>query len=138
MSYGVSAALQSAVFGALQSDAALAALVGDAIFDSSPAGTMPALYVALGPERVVDAGDMTGAGARHDFEISVVTEAAGFLKAKQAATAISDALHGTDLTLTRGTLVGLWFRKASAARDGDGRRRIDMTFRARVEDTVAP
>jgi hypothetical protein len=29
--------------------------------------------------------------------------------------------------------VGLWFRRAKAAREG-GLRRIDLTFRARVED----
>ena len=61
-------------------------------------------------------------------------ENAGFLSAKEAAAAVSDALHDADLTLGRGRLVGLWFHKAKASLAGEGRRRIDLTFRARVED----
>ena len=45
MSYAVSGALQAAVFAALSGDAALAALVGSAIYDAVPAGTVPDLYV---------------------------------------------------------------------------------------------
>ncbi|MBP0480995.1 DUF3168 domain-containing protein [Sagittula salina] len=138
MTYAVSASLQTAVYGLLQADAALGALVGAAIFDRPPAGSMPGLYVALGPERVREAGDKTAYGAWHEFEVSVVTESAGFLDAKNAAGAISDVLHGADVALGRGVLVGLWFLRARAGLETDGRRRIDLTFRARVEDTVAP
>ncbi|WP_425071042.1 DUF3168 domain-containing protein [Sagittula sp. S175] len=138
MTYALSGALQTAVYGLLQADPALETLVGEAIFDCPPAGTLPPLYVALGPERVREAGDKDGNGAWHEFDISVVTENAGFLTAKQAAGAISDALHGADLTLGRGVLVGLWFLRAKAGLEADGRRRIDLTFRARVEDVVAP
>ena len=138
MTYAVSAALQTAVYQALQNDVALAALVDGAIFDGVPPGVLPALYVALGPERVSEAGDSTGDGAVHDFTVSVVSQNAGFLGAKQAAAAISDTLHDATLSLNRGTLVGLWFRKAVATRETDGRRRIDLSFRARVEDTVTP
>ena len=138
MTYAVSAALQTAVFGRLQSDAALSALIGDAVYDCPPPGTLPPVYVALGPEKVSDAGDSTGDGARHDFTVSVIADTAGFLPAKEAAGAITDALHGEDFPLSRGALVGLWFRKAVARHDADGRRRIDLVFRARTEDTVAP
>lgn len=138
MSYAVSAALQAAVYGALQADAALEALVGEAIYDALPAGSAPPLYVALGPEQVKDASDGTGAGAWHDLTVSVVTEAAGFHGAKAAAAAVSDVLHGAALTLTRGRLVGLWFRKAKAGRASGGLRRIDLSFRARVEEDAAP
>lgn len=138
MTYAVSGALQTAVYGLLAADAALGALVGAAIFDCPPAGTVPPLYVALGPERVREAGDTGGNGAWHEFDVSVVTENAGFLSAKQAAGAVCDALHGADAPLGRGLLVGLWFLRARAGLETDGRRRIDLTFRARVEDTVAP
>ena len=50
MSYGVAAALQQAVFERLRGDAALEALVGDAIYDAVPNGAVPPLYVTLGPE----------------------------------------------------------------------------------------
>jgi hypothetical protein len=137
MSYAVASALQTAVFGQLTADAALSALVGDDIFDAPPAGTLPGLYVTLGPEVAEDAGDMTGRGAWHDFTISVVGDSCGFMQAKETAGAVSDALHGAALPLNRGTLVGLWFRKARAGIEKDGRRKIDLIFRARVED-VAP
>ncbi|MDJ0821460.1 MAG: DUF3168 domain-containing protein [Paracoccaceae bacterium] len=134
MSYAVSAPLQAAIYQHLQADTALEQFVGDAIYDALPAGPLPSIYVALGPESVRQAGDVSGAGAWHDLIVSVVTDAAGFQAAKDAAGAISDALDGAGLTLSRGRLVGLWFRSAKAKRETGGLRRIDMTFRARVED----
>ncbi|WP_375258394.1 DUF3168 domain-containing protein [Citreimonas sp.] len=133
MSYALAAPLQMAVYQRLISDETLDALVGGNVFDAVPQGTLPRLYVALGAETVKDAGDATGAGAWHEFVISVVSENAGFQNAKEAAAAISDALDGADLALSRGRLVGQWFRRAKAAREG-GQRRIDLTFHARVED----
>ena len=51
------------------------------------------------------------------------------------ATAISDVLVDADLTLSRGSLVGLYFVSAKARRVQDSDvRRIDLKFRARVED----
>ncbi|MGV6812467.1 MAG: DUF3168 domain-containing protein [Brevirhabdus sp.] len=135
MSYGVSAALQRAVFEALSADADLAAIVGDAIYDAAPEGDLPQSYVTIGREEVRDRSDKTGRGARHDFTVSVVSEAAGFAHAKRAAGAISDALIDAPLTLSRGHLVSLTFLRATARRVGTGRtRRIDLRFRARVED----
>ena len=52
--------LQTAVYEALRADPALAALVGDAIYDAMPVTAPTGTYVALGPEDVTDAGDMTG------------------------------------------------------------------------------
>lgn len=135
MSYALSAPLQAAVFGALSADAALNALVGEAIFDAEPAGALPLSYVSLGGERARDRSDKTGGGALHEFDIAVVTEAEGFLTAKQIAAAVSDALVDADLPLSRGRLVYLRFVRARAARAERGRiRRIDLTFRARVQD----
>ncbi|PQO22346.1 DUF3168 domain-containing protein [Rhodobacteraceae bacterium WD3A24] len=134
MSYAISRALQEAVYQHLAADAALAALVGGVIHDAVPPGEAPSLYVLLGPEEVRDRSDVTGPGADHDFTVSVVSDAAGFDAAKQTAAAVSDALVDAPLSLTRGRLVGLWFRRARAERrDGGTRRRIEMTFRARVE-----
>ena len=135
MSYGAAAALQAAVYQRLMADSALDALVGGAIFDSAPAGPVPGTYVAIGPEAVRDASDKTGRGAVHDFTVSVVTDEAGFQPAKAAAAAVSDALVGAQLLLLRGRLVGLWFVRASARRaEAGAQRRIDLLFRARVED----
>ncbi|MGB1235074.1 MAG: DUF3168 domain-containing protein [Planktomarina sp.] len=135
MTYAISAALQAAVYQCLINDAVVTALVGADIYDALPSGAVPNTYVSLGPEEVADASDKTGYGARHNFTISVVTDTSGFQSAKDVGGAICDALLDTDLTLTRGTLVGLWFDKAKAARTDNGTsRRIDLTFRARVQD----
>lgn len=134
MSYGSAAALQGAVYQALLADAALQALVGGAIYDAVPPGTTTGTYVSLGPEDARDASDMTGEGARHDFVVSVISDEAGFAQAKEVAAAISDVLVGADLVLARGTLVALWFLRAQARRvEKADTRRIDLTFRARID-----
>ncbi|WP_420863755.1 DUF3168 domain-containing protein [Algirhabdus cladophorae] len=136
MSYGVSAALQQAVYQQLSNDASITALVGSAVYDTIPSGTLPDTYVSLGPEVVRDRSDKTGSGANHIFEVSVVTTIAGFATAKSVGAAISDALHRADMALSRGTLVGLVFVRADAKRIGSGdTRRIDLKFRARVDDS---
>lgn len=138
MTYALSASLQTAVFGLLQDNMQLGLMVDGNIFDNPPSGPLPAMYVALGPERVRDASDGSDSGAWHEFVISVVSENSGFLGAKQAAGLVCDSLQDAQVALTRGRLIGMWFRKATAKRETDGRRRIDLTFRARVEDTTAP
>lgn len=136
MSYGMAAALQSAVYQHLLADTGVSALVGAAIYDALPAGTLPQTYVTLGPEEVRDGSDRSGAGAVHRFTVVVVTDAAGFGAAKTLAAAICDALVDASPTLSRGRLVGLWFERAAARRTGTtgATRRIDLRFRARVED----
>jgi len=137
MSYAMAAALQEAVYQRLAGDAALAALVGGAIFDAPPEGDLPTIYVALGAESVRDRSDISGAGAWHRFVVSVITDAAGFHAAKEAAGAVSDALIDAPLVLTRGRLVALNFERARARRvDRGDKRRIDLTFRARVDAAV--
>jgi hypothetical protein len=104
-----------------------------AIYDAvppSPAST----FVLIGPEDVRDASDKTGPGAEHLVSVSVIGDGSGFLTVKTIAAAISDALVGVSLTLSRGRLVSLAFQRASARRIDEGEvRRIDLTFRARIE-----
>jgi len=79
-------------------------------------------------------GDGSGRGAWHRFVVSVVTDAAGFHAAKQVAGVVSEALIDAPLTLTQGRLVALDFERARARREDRGdKRRIDLTFRARVD-----
>jgi len=135
MSYGMSGALQEAVFQALQSDAVLAGLVGTDIFDAAPPGVVPNIYVSLGPEDVKDRSDQTGAGALHAFTVSVVSQQSGFRSAKEAAAAVSDVLTGAGLVLSRGRVVFLNFLSARANRVQDEDvRRIDLRFQAHLED----
>ena len=138
MSFGQSAALQGAIFGALTRDAVLAGLVGDAIYDAVPLGTLPDLYVRMGTEDVRDASDISGAGAEHRLTVTVITTQPGFTAAKVVAGAVSDVLHDAALTLARGRLSSLRFERAQVKRTDSGEaRQIDLRFRARVED-VAP
>lgn len=137
MSYAMAAALQAAIWQHLSADAGLGTLVGGAVYDAAPQGAVPDLYVVLGPEDVRERGDATAAGAEHRVTVSVVSAGAGFLAAKQAAGAVSDALESAVPVLTRGRLVSLAFLRARARRSRDGQhRRIDLTFRARVDDGV--
>lgn len=134
MSYAVAAALQGAVYQHLQADPGLSAFVNDRVYDAVPKGPLPELYVALGPERAVDASDTTGRGAWHEFVVSVISDDAGFQRAKEVSAAVCDALIDVRLILGRGRLVALRFKRAAAQREKAGRRRVDLTFRARVED----
>lgn len=134
MSYAMSAALQRAVYQRISGDTDVAALTGGHVYDALPSGPLPDLYVTLGAERVRDASDQGAAGAWHDLTVAVVTAAAGFQGAKDVAAAISDTLHDADMALSRGRLVSMRFLKAQARRERGGLRRIDLTFRARVED----
>ena len=131
MSYRAAAALQSAIYTRL---AGYPALAGVAIVDAIPPGTAPANFVLIGPEVVTDQSDKTGAGAEHRFDISVISDATGFLTAKGIAGSVSAALEGAALTLTLGRVVSISFTRAVARRLDEGTsRRIDMVFRARIE-----
>ena len=133
MSAAAGLALQRAVFAALRGDEALRGLVGEAVHDAAPEGGGD-LYVALGPERVRAAGDATGGGSVHVFDVSAVTARAGFGAAKAAAARVCDVLDGARLPLERGRLVSLRFRDARAWRDrAAGTRRVDLRFRARLD-----
>ena len=130
MTYALSAALPSAVYARLTDQ-----ITDTPVYDALPTGTLPALYITLGPEVVRDRSDQTGHGADHDFSVTIATETAGFAAAKLAAAQVSDALLDTVLTLTRGRIVSLNFLRATASRvDGSSVRQITLIFRARVED----
>mgnify|MGYP000704599485 CR=1 FL=1 len=129
MSYGSAAALQAAIFQRLT-----AAALGVPVVDALPAGTGTGTFVLIGPEEVTDASDKTGPGAEHRLTVSVISDAAGFRAVKDVAVAVSDSLGGAELVLSRGRLVSLRFLRALARRLDEGAvRRIDLTFRARIE-----
>lgn len=132
MSYAMAASLQAAVFQCLSG---LPELSGVPVLDAAPKGMGEGTFVLIGAEEARDRSDKSGAGAEHRFLVSIVSTAAGFQTAKTLAVAVSDGLIGAGLVLSRGRLVGLGFLRATARRLDEGRvRRIDMTFRARVEE----
>ena len=84
---------------------------------------------------MVDQSDKTGGGAEHRVSVSVISDAAGFMSAKELAVQASDALVNTPLTLVRGRVVSIRFTRAVARRLRQGEaRRIDLSFRVRVQD----
>lgn len=131
MSYGSAAALQAAIYGLLTTEPELA---GVSIVDAMPAGGGSGTFVLIGPEDVVDQSDKSGLGAEHRILVSVISDANGFLAAKTVATAVSNCLVDAHPVMAVGRIVGIRFLKASAKRLEDGDvRRVDMTFRVRIE-----
>ncbi len=135
MTYAVSSALQSAVFAALTGDVALTSLVGGNIFDAPPSGVLPPTYVSLGIEDARGHSNVSVQSAVHDFAVNIYSSLAGFLSAKDVAAAVCDVLIDADLTLARGRLISLDYLRARARRGtAPDARRIELLFRARVED----
>lgn len=133
MSFATAQALQAAVYAALKTDASVTALAHDAIFDALPKGNLPALYIVLGAENTRDHSTQTSAGALHDIEVEIYSDAPGFQTAKQLAAAVCDALIDADLTLDRGKLIRLHFKSARARKGtGSGQRVVRLMFRACV------
>jgi hypothetical protein len=137
MSYAFSFALQAAVYRRLVADEALAALVGDAIFDAplqlSP-DEMAADYLTIGEETVRANGTKTSEGALHDFEVVAHSARDGFDTVKRIAAAVCAALVDAPLDLEAGRLVALRFLRARADRGpAPEKRRISMRFRAVVD-----
>ena len=131
MSYGSAAALQAAIYARL---VAAGPLAGVPVYDAVPPGAGAGTFVLIGPEDVIDRSDKTGGGAEHRFSVAVISDATGFQAAKAVAVAVSDALVDAPLVLARGRLVGLHFVRGVAMRLDEGDvRRIDLTFRARVD-----
>jgi hypothetical protein len=124
-------ALQLAVYAALQGDTVVMDLSGGAIFDAVPPGCGSGIAREPRPRAGADRADKTGPGALHEFSVLVVSDGAGFATAKALAVAVSDALDNAALTLSRGTLVSLDFRRATARRSGDRPARSSCGF-ARV------
>ena len=136
MTYVLAAALQEAVYGRLTADPSIDGLIGSAVFDAAPAGQVPPLYVALGPEDVRDRSDKTAHAALHVLTVTIVSEGGGFHAAKVLAAAVEEALTVMPLSLSRGRVIAVTFDRADARRDRNGKqRRIDMRFRALVDDT---
>ena len=131
MSYSAAASLQSAIFARLTGWATLA---GVSVVDAMPPGSGRGTFVLLGPETANDQSDKTARGAEHLLQVSIISDAQGFMAAKTVAGHVSDALVGASLTLATGVLVGTSFVRATARRLNSGdSRRIDLTFRARID-----
>ena len=141
MTYALSWPLQEGMFQLLSTDAAVTALVDGRVYDAPPSLEAEAdpdgIYVTIGDESARDWSTATDHGAAHLLTIAVHAPRRGFAEAKQAAAAISDAMLGGAIALTRGRVILVRFVDArTRRREGDALRRIEMRFRVTVEDTV--
>jgi len=141
MTYALSWPLQEGVFQLLSNDAGVATLVGGRVYDAPPPPDAEAdpegIYVTIGDESAQDWSTATDHGAAHLLTIAVHAPRRGFAEAKQAAGAISDAMLGGGIAMSRGRAVQVRFVDARTRRgEGDALRRVDMRFRITVEDTV--
>lgn len=141
MTYALAWPLQQAVYQLLTSTAAVTAILGQEIHDAMPqAGPDPAepgVWAVIGDETARDWSTADGAGAAHEISIFVYAPATGFAAAKQAAGAISDALLGGMLVLSRGRVISTQFVSARTRREEKGAlRRIELRFRILAEDTL--
>ncbi len=139
MTYALSWPLQQGVFELLAAAPGVALLVGGRIYDAPlPAEADPdGLYVTIGDESAADWSTGSDRGAVHDLTIAVHAPRRGFGEAKQAAGAISDALLGGQIAMSRGRAVQVRFLGARTRRaEGDALRRVEMRFRVTVEDTL--
>jgi hypothetical protein len=141
MTYALGWPLQKAVYAALMAAPAVGGALGGRIHDGAPQEAEPgagdAVYIVLGDDSAIDfsAADMAGAG--HLITIGIVAPRRSFGEAKAVAGAVCDVLLGADLALERGRVVSLSFQSAKTKREErDAIRRIDLRFRALVEDTA--
>lgn len=134
MSGFASAALQSAIFAALEADTALMAKI-NAVWDEPDAGA-PYPYIVMGDGEVTDRSDKTGRGAQHRFRLDAWSDAAGRMEAKEVMDLAHDVLHDATLSLTGHTLVTIRFEQAEDVREDDGQTvlyRGTLFFRALTE-----
>ena len=141
MTYALSWPLQEGVFQLLSNDTGVAAHLGGRIYDaplSLDAEADPdGIYLTLGDERVEDWSTATDPGAAHLLTSAVHAPRRGFAEAKQAAGAVSDAMLGGTIAMSRGRVILVRFVDARTRRaEGDALRRIEMRFRLTVEDTI--
>lgn len=112
--------LFTAIFAALNGNAALIALVGAGhVYDTPPAGALPP-YVVIGDETANDYGSTAGDAQEHTITVHTWSEKPSTLQCKQIMRAVRDALHTASLVLGSGNLVYLRQEFKETFRDPDG------------------
>lgn len=125
----LSLALQEAIHGQLS-----AALPDEVpVFDAVPTGGLPETYVLLGEGEARPARRVPGV-QEHFAQVVIVTQQRGFATAKAIAAMVSDALAVPPI-LSEGRALSMRLVRERARRGkGQARRRVELTFRARIAD----
>jgi hypothetical protein len=121
MPTSASAALRAAVYDALSTDAALAALLGGPkIYDEPPRGAaFP--YVTLGEARIADYSTGDVSGEEQQLTLHAWSRQGGHREAHMITAALLQALDDAPLVLTDHHLVNMRFAVADVRREADGR-----------------
>ncbi|MDI3335868.1 DUF3168 domain-containing protein [Defluviimonas aestuarii] len=113
-------ALQAMIVTCLKADAAVAAIVGQKVYDK-PAATVSAPYLSIGPSDYVPEDADCIDGRTETVQIDCWSEAQdGKREVKALADAVKKALHGYAGTLTIGALVSLEAKLVRVLDDPDG------------------
>ena len=141
MSYAMSWPLQQGLYHLFCENALCAQHFAHRIYDAPPPllnETDPdGIYLTFGDEDADDWSTGSDAGAVHTVTLTINAPRRGFAEAKQAAAAVSDAVLGGNLTLSRGRVVNARFVDAKTKRTAnDAMRQINLRFRITLEDTV--
>lgn len=119
-----SAELQRAIFRALSSDPAIAALVGSRIYDDVPHGDgdgAPAFpYITLGEVTETEAGTSSSEAFEVTYTMHAWSRADSRLEVKSIIDAIRACLHNRPPALSAGALTRFMFDFAETLRDPDG------------------
>lgn len=140
MTYALAWPLQEALFDLINADPACTGYFDDRIYDSPPPFSATAepegLYLTMGDEEAQDWSTGSEEGCLHVVTLNVHAPRRGFSEAKQAAGALSDAVMGSTLSLSRGRVINIRFVDARTKREEkNALRRIELRFRITLEDT---
>ena len=113
------AEFQKFIFSVLTSDAELAAIIGDRVYDDVPEGAQFP-YVSFGPHDVNedDAGCIVA--GEHSLQLDVWSREVGSVQAKQIVSKIKSILHDNDGEMTVNALASVRVTNRRVFRDPDG------------------
>lgn len=140
MTYAMSWSLQQGLYHLFCENALCVEQFGHRIYDAPPPlineSDPGGIYLTFGDEEVDDWSTDSDVGAIHTVTLTINAPRRGFAEAKRAAAAVSDAVLGGGLTMTRGRAVNARFVDAKTKRaQNDALRQIVLRFRITLEDT---
>lgn len=140
MTYALAWPLQQGLYNLFCESALCVGFFGQRIYDAPPPllgeSEPSGIYLTFGDEVVDDWSSGSDAGAVHVVSLTVNAPRRGFAEAKQAASAVSDAVLGGELSLSRGLVINARFVDAKTKRaENDALRQIILRFRITLEDT---
>lgn len=122
--------LQRATIAELKADAAVAALVGDRIYDELPPNPVFP-YISIGPDQTLPQRFDCLDGSEITLQFDGWSRQPGYIEAKRISEAVRRCLDGAPLELIGYRLIDLYLASSQTLRDPDGlTSHAVITFRA--------